>query len=117
MVILAVGAAVSYAGFLQWGPLPSAAIGAAASILSIIISNFIQVDDQWYRAIILRLGHFHSLKGPGLFFGIPIVYAIPYWIDIRVITKGFKAEKTHQGYRPCRCRAVLEGDRSQAGGP
>jgi len=44
--------------------------------------------------VILRLGHFHSLKGPGLFFIIPIIDAIPYWIDTRVITTGFKAEKT-----------------------
>jgi regulator of protease activity HflC (stomatin/prohibitin superfamily) len=44
--------------------------------------------------VILRLGKFHSLKGPGLFFLIPIIDSIPYWIDTRVITTGFKAEKT-----------------------
>jgi regulator of protease activity HflC (stomatin/prohibitin superfamily) len=44
--------------------------------------------------VILRLGHFHALKGPGLFFIIPVIDAIPYWIDTRVITTGFKAEKT-----------------------
>jgi regulator of protease activity HflC (stomatin/prohibitin superfamily) len=52
------------------------------------------VADQWDRAVILRLGKFHALKGPGLFFMIPVVDSIPYWIDIRVITTGFKAEKT-----------------------
>jgi regulator of protease activity HflC (stomatin/prohibitin superfamily) len=40
------------------------------------------------------LGKFHSLKGPGLFFIFPVIDAIPYWIDTRVITTGFKAEKT-----------------------
>jgi regulator of protease activity HflC (stomatin/prohibitin superfamily) len=44
--------------------------------------------------VILRLGKFRSLKGPGLFFIIPIIDAIPYWIDTRVITTSFKAEKT-----------------------
>jgi regulator of protease activity HflC (stomatin/prohibitin superfamily) len=34
------------------------------------------------------------MKGPGLFFIIPIVDTVPYWIDIRVITSSFKAEKT-----------------------
>ena len=58
------------------------------------LSSAIQVADQWDRAVILRLGHFHSLKGPGLFFIIPVIDAIPYWIDTRVITTGFKAEKT-----------------------
>ena len=40
------------------------------------------------------LGHFHSLRGPGLFFIIPVIDTIPFWIDIRVITTSFKAEKT-----------------------
>jgi regulator of protease activity HflC (stomatin/prohibitin superfamily) len=44
--------------------------------------------------VILRLGKFHALKGPGLFFIFPVIDAIPYWIDTRVITTGFKAEKT-----------------------
>ncbi len=42
----------------------------------------------------LRLGHFHALKGPGLFFIIPVIDTVAYWIDIRVITTAFKAEKT-----------------------
>jgi regulator of protease activity HflC (stomatin/prohibitin superfamily) len=53
-----------------------------------------RVADQWDRAVILRLGRFHALKGPGMFFLIPVVDTIPYWIDTRVITTGFKAEKT-----------------------
>jgi regulator of protease activity HflC (stomatin/prohibitin superfamily) len=44
--------------------------------------------------VVLRLGSFHALKEPGLFFIIPIIDSIPYWIDIRVITTSFKAEKT-----------------------
>jgi regulator of protease activity HflC (stomatin/prohibitin superfamily) len=54
----------------------------------------IRVADQWDKAVILRLGKFHELKGPGLFYLIPVIDAIPYWIDTRVITTGFKAEKT-----------------------
>ena len=42
----------------------------------------------------LRLGRFHKLAGPGLFFIIPILENTPYRIDIRVITSTFKAEKT-----------------------
>ena len=63
-------------------------------ILALVVSSAIQIADQWDRAVVLRLGHFHSLKGPGLFFIIPVIDAIPYWIDTRVITTGFKAEKT-----------------------
>jgi regulator of protease activity HflC (stomatin/prohibitin superfamily) len=40
------------------------------------------------------LGRFRALRGPGLFAIIPVVDTIPYWIDTRVITSSFKAEKT-----------------------
>jgi regulator of protease activity HflC (stomatin/prohibitin superfamily) len=44
--------------------------------------------------VVLRLGRFHALNGPGLFFIIPVVDVVAYWIDTRVITSSFKAEKT-----------------------
>ena len=76
------------------GNVAAVGIGVIAFVVAIIASSAIRVADQWDRAIILRLGQFHALKGPGLFFLIPVVDSIPYWIDIRVITTGFKAEKT-----------------------
>ncbi|MTK53980.1 slipin family protein [Paludibacter sp.] len=67
-------------------------------IISFIVAIFVawatKVANQWDRAVVLRLGKFHALRGPGIFFIIPIVDYIPYWIDIRVITTSFKAEKT-----------------------
>ena len=93
-VIFAVGAAVAYARFRVGANLEAVMIGVIAFVLALVVLSTIQVADQWDRAVILRLGHFHSLKGPGLFFIIPVLDAIPYWIDTRVITTGFKAEKT-----------------------
>src|SRR6202162_1326013 len=69
-------------------------IGIGALIVALVVASAIRVADQWDRALILRLGKFHSLKGPGLFFLIPVIDVIPYWVDTRVITTGFKAEKT-----------------------
>lgn len=63
-------------------------------IVACFVSSAIKIANQWDRAVVLRLGHFHGLKGPGLFFIIPIIDKISYWIDIRVITTAFKAEKT-----------------------
>jgi regulator of protease activity HflC (stomatin/prohibitin superfamily) len=63
-------------------------------LFAIVISSAIKVADQWDRAVVLRLGRFHALKGPGLFFIIPVFDMIPYWIDTRVIPTSFKAEKT-----------------------
>jgi len=62
--------------------------------LALVVSSAIQVADQWNRAVVLRLGKFRSLQGPGLFLIIPLIDTIPYWIDIRVLTSSFKAEKT-----------------------
>ncbi len=71
-----------------------AAIGVVTFVFAIIVSSAIKVADQWDRAVVLRLGRFHALKGPGLFFIIPVIDMIPYWIDTRVIPTSFKAEKT-----------------------
>jgi regulator of protease activity HflC (stomatin/prohibitin superfamily) len=54
----------------------------------------IQIARQWEKAVILRLGRFHKLAGPGLFWVIPVVDTIANWIDHRVMVTPFSAEKT-----------------------
>ena len=54
----------------------------------------LKVASQWEKAIVLRFGKFHALRGPGVFWIIPIVDAIPSWIDHRVMVTPFSAEKT-----------------------
>jgi regulator of protease activity HflC (stomatin/prohibitin superfamily) len=94
MLIAGAGAALAYGRYRVGDDVGTLGIGASALVAALAVAFSIQVADQWARAVILRLGHFHSLRGPGLFFIVPIIDAIPYWIDTRVITTGFKAEKT-----------------------
>ena len=94
VVILGVSAALAYARYRVGNIVEVAGIGIVGFIVALVVASAIQVADQWDRAVILRLGHFHALRGPGLFFILPVLDAIPYWIDTRVITTGFKAEKT-----------------------
>ncbi len=54
----------------------------------------LKVASQWEKAIVLRLGKFKKLAGPGLFWIIPIVDSIPTWIDHRVMVTPFAAQKT-----------------------
>jgi len=54
----------------------------------------IKVASQWEKVIILRLGKFRKLAGPGLFWVIPIIDTTPTWIDHRVMVTPFSAEKT-----------------------
>jgi regulator of protease activity HflC (stomatin/prohibitin superfamily) len=94
VIICAIGGGVAYATYRPTAPAESFCIGGIAFLIAVIACLAIRVADQWDKAVILRLGKFHALKGPGLFFIIPVIDAIPYWIDTRVITTGFKAEKT-----------------------
>jgi regulator of protease activity HflC (stomatin/prohibitin superfamily) len=63
-------------------------------VVAFIIAYSIKIADQWEKTVVLRLGKFHSLRGPGLFFIIPVVDTVPFWIDTRVNTTSFTAEKT-----------------------
>lgn len=54
----------------------------------------IKVAQQWEQAVMLRLGKFHGLRGPGLFWMIPILDSTPVWIDHRVVVTPFNAEKS-----------------------
>jgi regulator of protease activity HflC (stomatin/prohibitin superfamily) len=70
------------------------AIAIASFFAAIMVSSAIKIADQWEKAVVLRLGKFEILRGPGLFFIIPVLDTISHWIDTRVITSTFKAEKT-----------------------
>jgi regulator of protease activity HflC (stomatin/prohibitin superfamily) len=93
-VIMAVGLSIAYGLHVISANVAATAAIACALILAYIFSSAIKVADQWSKAVVLRLGKFRSLEGPGLFFIIPVIESIPYWIDTRVLTSSFKAEKT-----------------------
>jgi regulator of protease activity HflC (stomatin/prohibitin superfamily) len=63
-------------------------------LLGVYIMYALKVASQWEKAVVLRLGKFHGLRGPGAFWIIPIIDAIPSWIDHRVMVTSFSAEKT-----------------------
>ena len=93
-VILAIGIALAYASYDAQAKAGAIWIGVISFLVALIISSAIKIANQWEKAVVLRLGHFHTLRGPGLFFIIPIIDTVAYWIDIRVITTTFTAEKT-----------------------
>jgi regulator of protease activity HflC (stomatin/prohibitin superfamily) len=94
LVILFIGLGIAYVDYTASGYVSSVAIVIAFLLIAMAVSYSIKIADQWEKAIVLRLGRFRSLEGPGLFFIIPIIEATAYWIDTRVITSSFKAEKT-----------------------
>jgi regulator of protease activity HflC (stomatin/prohibitin superfamily) len=66
----------------------------AGILLSMIISLSVRIANQWEKVVVLRLGKFQGLKGPGLFFVIPVINTTPVVVDMRIITSTFTAEET-----------------------
>ena len=94
VLVAALGAGASYLIYASAGRTPAIWAEAIAFSCAVLLAAAIKVASQWERVVVLRLGRFQALRGPGLFFIIPIVDVIAYWIDVRVITTAFKAEKT-----------------------
>jgi len=73
-------------------------LNPAGAIIGVLLGLFLaqspKIARQWERAVVLRLGKFVGLRGPGLFWIIPFVDSISTWIDQRVITTAFAAEET-----------------------
>ena len=78
-------------GYPEWA---IAVVFVSISIVATLLLAAMQVARQWEKAVVLRLGKFSGLKGPGLFWIIPIIDSITRWIDHRVMVTPFSAEKT-----------------------
>jgi hypothetical protein len=63
-------------------------------VIGLDIMLSLKIADQWEKAVVLRFGKFHGLRGPGMFWILPIVDVIAKWIDHRVMVTPFNAEKT-----------------------
>jgi regulator of protease activity HflC (stomatin/prohibitin superfamily) len=92
--ITAAGALLAYLLFGEFLRPGSAVVITCAVLVALVIYRAVRVASPWDRAVVVRLGKFRALRGPGVFGMIPIIDTIPYWVDVRVITSSFKAEKT-----------------------
>jgi hypothetical protein len=71
-----------------------AAVAVPVMLLALYILFALKMANQWEKAVVLRLGKFRALSGPGMFWNIPIVDSVTMWIDHRVMVTPFNAEKT-----------------------
>ena len=63
-------------------------------IILLLVALSIRIVKQWERIVVLFLGKFVGIRGPGLIVLIPFLNTVPYIIDLRVITTSFNAEQT-----------------------
>jgi regulator of protease activity HflC (stomatin/prohibitin superfamily) len=94
-VLLIIAAGV---GFLLYGAgAPPTVLWGAVIVIwlaALYILFALKVADQWEKGVVLRFGKFCALRGPGMFWIVPIVDSVSAWIDHRVIVSQFNAEKT-----------------------
>jgi regulator of protease activity HflC (stomatin/prohibitin superfamily) len=84
------GAGLAAALFLAGIAPPLAAVAGAA--LWVLLATSIKYTDQWEKAVVLRLGGYRGLRGPGYFTIVPIIDRVAYIIDQRIRTTAFGAE-------------------------
>jgi regulator of protease activity HflC (stomatin/prohibitin superfamily) len=76
--------------WLQW----NIYIIIVTALVAVICFFGIKIANQWERAVVLRLGKFRCLKGPGLFFIIPVIDTIVQSVDMRIRSTDFSSEST-----------------------
>ena len=88
-----------FVAFLAIGMLGTFILRSPVPVIVGILAGIVAMQSpkiarQWDRAIVLRLGRFQAMEGPGLFWIVPFIDTISAWIDQRTITTSFAAEQT-----------------------
>jgi regulator of protease activity HflC (stomatin/prohibitin superfamily) len=60
----------------------------------VVVLASLRICSEWERKVVLRLGRFAGVRGPGIFFLLPFVERTPFTIDLRTVTSSFTAEQT-----------------------
>jgi regulator of protease activity HflC (stomatin/prohibitin superfamily) len=81
-------------GAAAWSATRSPVLVTALVIAGLVLMQSPRMAQQWERAVVLRLGRFVGLRGPGLFWVVPFIDRVVTWIDQRTITTSFAAEQT-----------------------
>ena len=74
--------------------LPQYTLAILFASLAVLIAPSIQKAEEWERAIVLRFGKFHRVRGPGLFALIPLADRVAMIVDIRIRVTDFAAQET-----------------------
>ena len=91
--LLAVGAVLfALLGFRGVG-LPAGIVSLLLALGAALLPLSLKIARQWEKAVVLRFGKLHSIRGPGLFVIVPFVDTVAAWIDQRIQTTDFNAEQ------------------------
>jgi len=91
-VVIAIVAGLAASSTIVFGSSTSIVSGILS--LGFLLAPGFDVIKQWDKAVILRLGKFHRVKGPGVIFLFPLLDTIAGTIDTRIRVTDFSAEKS-----------------------
>ena len=87
--LLAAGAA----GLISLGHDTTNVLAGLLVVMALLLPAWLKMVGQWQRAVVLRLGRFRGVRGPGLFFLIPFIETIQTLVDMRIRTTEIRAEE------------------------
>ncbi|MFP3040210.1 hypothetical protein LQZ19_00145 [Treponema primitia] len=73
---------------------PGLAMPVIFAALAVLIVPAVQKLEEWERAIVLRFGRFHRVRGPGLFVLVPLADRVAQVVDLRIRVTDFSAQAT-----------------------
>ena len=91
VVLLLIGGLVSFS-LGAANPVLGVVVGVLWLIGDVILSNGIQLAAQWEKGVVFRLGQYHEIKGPGLFFIIPLIDQVKL-VDTRIRAMDIPAQQ------------------------
>lgn len=94
LVLFLLGIWIAYTLYSMTGQALFLGIALAALVIALYFAVSVQLANQWEKAVVLRLGKYKGLYGPGVFIITPLIETVAYWVDTRIITTSFTAEKT-----------------------
>jgi len=91
-ILIIVDAAIVYFLYPLW--INMVIVALAGIFVSLFVAATMKIADQWEKGVVLRMGKFIGLKGPGMFFIIPIIDRVDNYIDQRLRVTDVRAERT-----------------------
>lgn len=75
------------------GAVGGVALIVLALVVLVVLARSVRIASEWQRAVVLRLGRFQAVKGPGLYLVYPFIDAVAAVIDMRIQTTTITAEQ------------------------
>lgn len=93
ILVLIIGGLLGLPFYLT-SPETSVIIWVVTVLISVYVANAVRIANQWEKHVVLRMGRYNGLRGPGLFFIIPILDRVTYVLDLRTQVSTFDAKQT-----------------------